>query len=153
MNIKKFERPIAAFIFVIAAFGLAQGQEFLGVSSSIPSDFMQITVGQQTRLVDRFGDVVLKDEKILLNSLVDKLKGDQSSKIYIIVYGKRGGRAGEAKRRADRVKDYLIYSGRIAKERLASADHCFRPRLEIELWIAPERTKASTSCPVKITKL
>ena len=150
MNMKKFERPIAAFIVVIVALGLAQGQEFLCVSTSIPSDFMQTTV-VQARLVDRFGDVVLTDEKILLNNIVNKLRGDGTSKIYIIVYGKRGGRAGEAKRRADRVKDYLVYKN-IDKERLGSADHCFRARLEIELWTAPPGTKASTSCPVKIIK-
>lgn len=152
MNVKKFVRPVAAFISVVGALGLAQGREVLSVSTSTPSDFMQTTVAQPPRLFDRFGDVVLKDEKVLLDNLVNKLRGDGSSKIYIIVYGKRGGRAGEAKRRADRIKDYLKYKS-IGQDRLVSVDHCFRPKLEIELWIAPQRTKASTSCPVKITKL
>ncbi|HKR59528.1 MAG TPA: hypothetical protein VJS64_07320 [Pyrinomonadaceae bacterium] len=151
MNVKRCEKLVAAFISVIAALGLAQGREFICVSTSTPPpDFIPVaTVGEQAQLFDRFGDVALKDEKILLDNLVKKLGGDKTSKIYIIVYGKRGGRAGEAKGRADRAKNYLIRDKYIASERIETKYTCLRTKLEFELWVIPSNVTRRPPCTTK----
>ena len=76
MNAKKLKRLVAAFICVITALALARGGEWTCVYKSLASaNFMQgITGGQQPQLFDRFGDVALKDEKILLDNLAKDRK-------------------------------------------------------------------------------
>lgn len=126
----------AGFFGIIASVALPLGRVSSG-SEPLPLGLNQVTsVVQKGRLFDRFGDVPLKDERVRLDNFVLQLQ-KSDAKAYVVVYGKRRGVPGEAKKRADRAKWYLIYDRGIAKDRITSLDHCVRPKLEFELWIVP----------------
>jgi hypothetical protein len=90
-----------------------------------------------SRRFDKFGDLAFADEKKRLDNFAEQLKNEPDSQGYILVYGKRGARAGEAEARATRAKDYLVTKGGIVAERLVMIDGGDHERLAIELWIAP----------------
>jgi hypothetical protein len=91
-----------------------------------------------SRRFDRYGDLAFVDEKKRLDYFAEQLKNETASQGYILVYGRRGAPAGEAKTRAARAKDYLVTKLGIVAERLATIDGGDHPRLEIELWITPQ---------------
>lgn len=91
-----------------------------------------------SRRFDKFGDLAFADEKKRLDNFAEQLKNEPLSQGYILVYGKRGARAGEAQARAARAKDYLVTKGGIVAERLLTIDGGDHERLAIELWIAPQ---------------
>ena len=103
---------------------------------------------QSAKLFDRFGAISSNDEKARLDNYAIELQTNPNSSGYIIVYGRRS-RPGEAKKRADRQKKYLWYTRRVDTRRLVSLDHCFRAKLEVELWIVPLGAKAPVPCPTK----
>jgi hypothetical protein len=51
-----------------------------------------------------------------------------------------------------RAKNYLKFSRGLGGERIESLDHCFRARLEVELWITPKKSAIPPTCPLKATK-
>jgi hypothetical protein len=91
-----------------------------------------------SRRFDKFGDLAFVDEKKRLDYFAEQLKADPDLQGYILVYGKRGARAGEAQARATRAKDYLVTKGGIVAERLVTIDGGDHARLEIELWLASQ---------------
>ena len=114
-------------------------------------DLIESSEWQSARLFDQFGAVASNDEKARLDVFAIALQNEPGAQGYIIVYGRRS-RPGEAKKRADRQKQYLLYYRGIGKERIVSLDHCFKTRLEVELWIVPRGAKAPVPCPAKGTK-
>jgi hypothetical protein len=90
-----------------------------------------------SRRFDKYGDLVFADEKKRLDYFAEQLKKEPDSQGYIMVYGKRGARAGEAQARAVRAKDYLVTKGGIVAERLATIDGGDHEKFSIELWITP----------------
>ena len=103
---------------------------------------------QNARLFDQFGAVTSNEEKARLDNYAYELNNDPSSTGYVIVYG-RTSRPGEAKKRADRIKQYLAYYRHIDMRRLVSLDHCFLTRLEVRLWIVPRGAKPPIPCTTK----
>lgn len=103
---------------------------------------------QARKLFDSFKSISSNDEKARLDNFAIELQANPTTTGYIIVYGRRN-RPGEAKKRADRAKQYLLYYRRMDKERLVSLDHCYRTQLEVELWIVQRGASAPIPCPVK----
>ena len=91
----------------------------------------------QSRRFDKYGDLVFADEKKRLDHFAEQLKNEPESQGHIMVYGKRGARAGEAQARATRAKDYLVAKGGIVAERLVTIDGGDHEKFAIELWITP----------------
>lgn len=91
-----------------------------------------------SRPFDKYGDLAFADEKKRLDYFAEQLKNEPDSQGYILVYSKRGARAGEAQARATRAKDYLVTKGGIVAERLVTIDGGDHERLAIELWITPQ---------------
>ena len=104
---------------------------------------------QGRKLFDSYKVISSNDEKARLDNFAIELQGDPSTRGYIIVFGRRT-RPGEAKKRADRAKQYLWYSRGVGTERLVSLDHCFRLKLEVELWIVQQGAAPPVPCPVKV---
>jgi hypothetical protein len=88
----------------------------------------------------KFGEYATPDlsvNKALLDSLTYELKVDPDALAYIISYGGRTSRPGDAQKAADNATDYLKNMGGINYARLHSIDGGYRKQLTVELWIVP----------------
>ncbi|HEX8135965.1 MAG TPA: hypothetical protein VF544_00100 [Pyrinomonadaceae bacterium] len=90
-----------------------------------------------SRRFDKYGDLAFVDEKKRLDYFAEQLKNEPGAQGYILVYGRRGAPAGEAKARATRAKDYLVTKLGIEAGRLVTIDGGVHERLAVELWITP----------------
>jgi len=96
---------------------------------------------------DKFGNVTCEDEMARLDNYAIQLQNTPGSQAYIIVYGGRVGRRGEAQARASRIKSYLVESRGIEADHVTKIDGGYRESLMIELWIMPRGVGAPTSTP------
>ncbi|MDQ3805423.1 MAG: PKD domain-containing protein [Acidobacteriota bacterium] len=106
-----------------------------------------LTAPAQPRKIDEYGNIRFNDEKARLDNFAIELQNDPTAQGYIIAYGGRRGRAGEAQRRADRAKDYLVNTRGISADRIVTVDGGFREDLTVELWIVPQGATAPTASP------
>jgi hypothetical protein len=138
----KFMPLMLVMLFAVAG----NHQEYVSIGSNAGPTF-RLSRGelQGARLMDKFGPIKSNDEKARLDNYAIELNNDPTSMGYVIVYG-RTSRPGEAKKRADRIKQYLAYYRGIDMRRLVSLDHCYRTRLEVELWIVPRGAAPPASC-------
>lgn len=86
------------------------------------------------RKIDEYGNLRWSDEKARLDNYAVELQVDPTIKAYIICYGGRVSREGEARRRCRRAANYLVGRRGIAAERVVTADGGFREELTVELW-------------------
>jgi hypothetical protein len=95
----------------------------------------QIGVIAVCRKFDEYGNISFNDEKARLDNYAIQLQNEPGSQGYIVAYGSC---AGEAQRRAERAKDYLVNTRGIDPGRITivAADNC-TAELSIELWICP----------------
>ncbi|HVF86646.1 MAG TPA: hypothetical protein VM866_03610 [Pyrinomonadaceae bacterium] len=98
------------------------------------------------RKFDEYGDLPIGDEKARLDNFAFELRDNPNTVGYIIVYGGRRYRAGIAKTRAVRAKDYLVHRG-IAPERIIWIYGGFRDELSHELFILPRGVSAPMAVP------
>jgi hypothetical protein len=87
--------------------------------------------------LDEYGDIRFDDEKARLDNLAIELRNDPGAKGHIVGYGGRRARVGEARRRIERAKNYLVGSRKIAPERIVTMDGGYRENLTVELWVLP----------------
>ena len=99
------------------------------------------------RKIDEYGNIRFNDEKARLDNFAIELQNDPTSTGYIIAYGGRTGRAGEAQRRADRAKNYLVNTRGISADRIVTVDGGFREELTVELWIVPSGATPPPASP------
>src|SRR5204862_4577198 len=100
-----------------------------------------------SRKFDEYGNIRFNDEKARLDNFAIELQNDPTSQGYLICYGGRRGRAGEAQRRCDRAKDYLVTTRGISADRIVTVDGGYRENLTVELWIVPQGATAPTASP------
>ena len=141
-----------ALVMFSVAFLLVAVCTTYGQTNFVENDLVDFNASfQRAKLFDRFGAVPSNEEKARLDNFAIELQRDPSTVGYIVVFGRRS-RPGEAKKRADRAKRYLKYSRYLGDERIESLDHCFRAKLEVELWVSPKKSIIPPTCPVKATK-
>jgi len=99
------------------------------------------------RLFDQYGNIAFNDEKARLDNFAIQLQNEPGAQGYIIAYGGRRGRAGEAQARADRAKDYMVNSRGVDPGRIVTVDGGFREDLTVELWIVPTGATPPTASP------
>ena len=87
--------------------------------------------------VDEYGNIRFNDEKARLDNYAIALQNDPGAQGYIICYGGRRGRTGEAQARCDRAKNYLVNERQIDASRVVTLDGGFREELTVELWVVP----------------
>lgn len=83
---------------------------------------------------DEFGDIDCNDELSRLDGFSNLIQDGSTRHAYIIVYGGRSGRRGEALARGNRIRMYLIRRRGIDSARIVVISGGFRERLTIELW-------------------
>lgn len=100
------------------------------------------------RMFDEYSDIPFEKEKDRLENFAIQLLKEPQMKGYIIVYAGRQARAGEAKARAARAKNYLVNKLSIKAERIITIDGGYREKLEVELYALPDGIPPPTSSTV-----
>ena len=100
--------------------------------------FIKVPVAPvMTKKFDEYGKLKWKDEQAKLDKLGAVLMADASSSIYIIFYGGRMGKPGEAEAAAAKVIDYLTNTKFVLAERIFSGNGGYREEQTIEIFVAP----------------
>jgi hypothetical protein len=113
-------------------------------SSSCTVSFKAIP---QARKIDEYGNIRFNDEKARLDNYAIELQNDPTAQGYLICYGGRKGRTGEAQRRCDRAKDYLVNTRGISGDRIVTVDGGYKEELTVELWVVPSGANPPTGSP------
>jgi hypothetical protein len=92
---------------------------------------------QTARKFDEYGVIRTGDEKQRLDAFTAELQNDPTARGYLICYGGRRGRAGEARRRCERARTYLVSARGIDASRVVTLDGGSRGVLTLELWFVP----------------
>ncbi|MDT7602394.1 MAG: hypothetical protein QOF61_391 [Acidobacteriota bacterium] len=100
-----------------------------------------------SRKFDQYGNIPRNDVKARLDNFANELQANPGAQGYIIAYGGRVGPAGEAQRRADFAKDYLVNTRGIDAGRLVTIDGGFMEEATTELWIVPAGAQPPTASP------
>jgi hypothetical protein len=95
--------------------------------------------------LDEYGNIRFSDERARLDNFAIELQNDPTAQGYIICYGGRRGRRGEAAARCERAKKYLVSRRAVDARRLFTVDGGFRENRAVVLWIMPPGMKAATS--------
>jgi hypothetical protein len=95
--------------------------------------------------IDDYGNIPFSDEKARLDNFAVALWEAPEMKGYIIAYGGRRARAGVAKERAERAKNYLVTKRQIDAGRVVTIDGGFREELTVELHLADDEHPPTAS--------
>ena len=77
------------------------------------------------------------DQKARLDNLAVELQADPSTTTYVIAYGGRTSRVGQADLLSSRARDYLVTNRGIDQSRIVVINGGFREEDCVELWIIP----------------
>ena len=86
---------------------------------------------------DEYGNLSFSDEKARLDNFAIQLINEEKSWGYIIVYAGRKATLGEAQRRADRAKDYLVRVRKISPGKIVTVDGGHHEDLTVQLFVLP----------------
>jgi hypothetical protein len=114
------------------------------VSNSCTTSF---PVVKTARKIDEYGNIRFNDEKARLDNFAIELQNDPTAQGYLICYGGRRGRAGEAQARCDRAKNYLTTTRGIDASRIVTVDGGYREDLTVELWVVPSGATPPAASP------
>jgi hypothetical protein len=87
------------------------------------------------------------DQKARLDNLAVELQNDPSAVTYIIAYGGRTSRIGQADRLLTRAQDYLINRRAISPSRIVILNGGFREEDSVELWLVPSGARPPQPSP------
>jgi hypothetical protein len=92
----------------------------------------------QSRKVDEYGNIPAAEEESRLDKLAAALKAEHEDTVaFIVAYAGRGGRAGDAFKRADRAKQVLVEKSVFFNSRLNTLDCGRREVASTEFWLTP----------------
>lgn len=101
------------------------------------SDHTKTTVGVSHLKLDEFGNINSEDTKARLDNFVVELQNDPTLQAYLVVYGGRFGPRGQAARRAEQLKTYMVQTRGFDPARIKTVVGGFRSELSGELWLSP----------------
>ena len=101
----------------------------------------------EARKLDEYGKLTSKEENDRLDKFTIELQLNPTALGYIIAYGGRASRAGDAQKAADKAKDYLVNKHGIDSGRIVRVDGGYREEPAIELWIVPARAQFPKPTP------
>lgn len=87
------------------------------------------------------------DQKARLDNLAIELQADQSTTTYVIGYGGRASRAGQADLLGARARDYLVANRGIDQSRIVVINGGFREEDCVELWVVPSGATLPQATP------
>ncbi|HYO63202.1 MAG TPA: hypothetical protein VER08_06050 [Pyrinomonadaceae bacterium] len=99
--------------------------------------FIRLRVHVNSKL-DEYGDILFSAEKARLDNFAFAVQSAPKLKGHVIAYGGRRSRAGAARERAERAKNYLVNERQIDEWRIVTTDGGFRETLTVELHLAPD---------------
>jgi hypothetical protein len=88
--------------------------------------------------IDQYGAISFRNEQARLDNFAIALQSEAGAKGYIMAYDGRRARAGEARRRANRAKRYLVNTRGLEAERIIIIDSGHREEMNFVLYILPE---------------
>ena len=92
--------------------------------------------------IDTYGDIKnFEDEAARLDNFAIELQYSPELRGYVICYGGRVGKRGEAAARCERAKKYLVDRRGVAPDRVLTFDGGFRESQTVALWILPPDAK------------
>jgi hypothetical protein len=97
--------------------------------------------------LDFYGNVPLEREKPILDNFAISLLRERNAVGYIIAYAGKRARAGEAKDRAERAKNYLIKVRSLSANRLKAIDGGYRKEPQVELYVIRGNVCPPTPAP------
>ena len=97
--------------------------------------------------LDEYGNIPFEDEKARLDNFAITLEEDPKAQGYLICYGGRVGRAGEASSRCERAKNYIATVRGIAPSRLVIVNGGYMENLGVWLWIVPPGARPPAPSP------
>jgi hypothetical protein len=100
-----------------------------------------------SRKIDEYGNIRWRDEKVRLDYLLIEVRNDPAALAYLICYGGRTGREGEARRRCARAAGYIVRTGGIDASRVVTVDGGFREDLTVELWTPRAGSRPPAAVP------
>jgi hypothetical protein len=98
-------------------------------------------------LFDEYGNIDFNDEKARLDNFAVQLQNEPKWKGYVIAYGGKRARVGEAKARAERAVNYLINRRGLDADKIEAIDGGYREQSTVELYILPDTLPAPTPTP------
>jgi len=101
----------------------------------------------EARKLDEYGKLLPKDENERLDKFTIELQMDPTAQAYIIGYGGRLSRAGDAPRLADKAKGYLVTKRGVDRDRIVTIDGGYREQVAVELWLVPSRASLPKPTP------
>lgn len=128
-------KKVIRVVFCILSFALADRS----VATPLYAD--------QIAKYDEYGDLPIADERARLDLFACELKQSSTTVGYVIVYAGRRAYVDEAKARAIRVKNYLVWSG-ISPERIVWVDGGYREGVSHELFIFARGGYIPTPAPL-----
>jgi hypothetical protein len=87
------------------------------------------------------------DQKARLDNLAIELTNDPSTTTYVIAYGGRTSRAGQADRLLARAKEYLMQKRGVDQARIVALNGGFREEDCVELWVVPRGAQPPQATP------
>jgi hypothetical protein len=87
------------------------------------------------------------DQKARLDNLAVELQADPSTTTYVIAYGGRTSRVGQAELLGSRARDYLVTNRGIDQSRIVVINGGFREEDCVELWIIPSGATPPQATP------
>jgi len=87
------------------------------------------------------------DQKARLDNLAVELQNDPSTTSYVIAYGGRNSRVGQADMLGDRARDYLVTNRGIDQSRITVLNGGFREEDCVELWVVPSGATTPAATP------
>ena len=101
----------------------------------------------EARKLDEYGKLLLKEENERLDKFTMELQMDPTAQAYIIAYGGRLSRAGDAQKLADKAKVYLVTRRGVDRDRIVTIDGGHREQPAVELWLVPSRASLPKPTP------
>lgn len=87
------------------------------------------------------------DQKARLDNLAVEMQNDPSTMSYVIAYGGRRSRIGQADMLGDRARDYLVTNRGIDQSRITVLNGGFREEDCVELWVVPSGATTPVATP------
>ena len=122
-----------------------RSRSFLKVATVCLSIALPVQAGFAPRTPikwDEFSQIPCSEEVARLNNYSRELGKLGDALAVVVVFGGRDGtREGEVVARLFGIRDHLINSNGIQRDRIVILDGGFRERLEIQLWILPSTAR------------
>lgn len=99
------------------------------------------------RKFDEYGDLPFAEEKVRLESFIDRLHSDKDTLGLIVVCAAEHQRASEAEARAERSRHHLVNERGFDADRIITKEGGTREALTVELWVMPTRLPPRADSP------